>query len=114
MKGLAPHTRQIFEAVSKLDCIKPYLFSAFVRRYLCPGSQISLSWPADISARELSCPNYTLRGIIGGKIKKCTPVVSSHSSSRQMALCFIRMDFLYYRCPFETAKFDGLQPPKKH
>ena len=25
MKGLAPHTRQIFEAVSKLDCIKPYL-----------------------------------------------------------------------------------------
>lgn len=25
MKGLAPHTNQIFEAVSKLDCIKPYL-----------------------------------------------------------------------------------------
>ena len=25
MKGLAPHTRQVFEAVSKLDCIKPYL-----------------------------------------------------------------------------------------
>lgn len=25
MKGLAPHTLQIFEAVSKLDCIKPYL-----------------------------------------------------------------------------------------
>ena len=25
MKGLAPHTRQIFEAVSKQDCIKPYL-----------------------------------------------------------------------------------------
>ena len=25
MKGLAPHTQQIFEAVSKLDCIKPYL-----------------------------------------------------------------------------------------
>ena len=88
--------------------------SAFVRRYLCPGPQISQSWPADISARELSCPNYTLRGIIGGKIKKCTPVVSSHSSSRQMALCFIRMDFLYYRCLFEPAKSDGSQPPKKH
>ena len=115
MKGLAPHTRQIFEAVSKLDCIKPYLYlricpqislswfadiSVLARRYLRPGPQISLSWPADISARELSCPNYTLRGIIGDKIKKCTPVVSSHSSSRQMALCFIRMDFLYYRCPF--------------
>ena len=25
MKGLAPHTLQIFEAVSQLDCIKPYL-----------------------------------------------------------------------------------------
>lgn len=25
MKGLAPHTQQIFEAVSNLDCIKPYL-----------------------------------------------------------------------------------------
>ena len=25
MKGLAPHTQQIFEAVSKLACIKPYL-----------------------------------------------------------------------------------------
>lgn len=25
MKGLAPHTLQIFEAVSRLNCIKPYL-----------------------------------------------------------------------------------------
>lgn len=25
MKGLAPHTQQVFEAVSKLNCIKPYL-----------------------------------------------------------------------------------------
>lgn len=25
MKGLAPHTKQVFEAASKLDCIKPYL-----------------------------------------------------------------------------------------
>lgn len=25
MKGLAPHTKQLFESVSKLDCIKPYL-----------------------------------------------------------------------------------------
>ena len=132
MKGLAPHTRQIFEAVSKLDCIKPYLYlricpqislswladiSVLARRYLRPWAfmpQLYFAWPADISARELSCPNYTLRGIIGGKIKKCTPIVSSHSSSRQMALCFVRMDFLYYRCLFETAKFDGLQPPKKH
>ena len=28
MKGLAPHTRQVFEAVSKLECIKPYLLVA--------------------------------------------------------------------------------------
>lgn len=25
MKGLAPHTRQVFETVSRLECIKPYL-----------------------------------------------------------------------------------------
>lgn len=25
MNGLAPHTKQLFEAVSRLDCIKPYL-----------------------------------------------------------------------------------------
>lgn len=25
MKGLAPHTQQVFEAVSKLECIKPFL-----------------------------------------------------------------------------------------
>lgn len=25
MKGLAPHTQRVFESVSKLDCIKPYL-----------------------------------------------------------------------------------------
>ena len=25
MKGLAPHTSQVFEAVSRLDCISPYL-----------------------------------------------------------------------------------------
>lgn len=25
MKGLAPHTQQVFEAVSKLECIKPYI-----------------------------------------------------------------------------------------
>lgn len=25
MNGLAPHTKKIFEAVSKLDCVKPYL-----------------------------------------------------------------------------------------
>lgn len=25
MNGLAPHTKQLFESVSKLDCIKPYL-----------------------------------------------------------------------------------------
>lgn len=25
MKGLAPHTGEIFEAVSRLECIKPYI-----------------------------------------------------------------------------------------
>lgn len=34
MKGLAPHTMQVFEAVSKLDCIKSY--------YLVGGTALSL------------------------------------------------------------------------
>ena len=25
MKGLAPHTQSVFESVSKLECLKPYL-----------------------------------------------------------------------------------------
>ena len=25
MKGLAPHTKNLFEPVSKLECIKPYI-----------------------------------------------------------------------------------------
>lgn len=36
MKGLAPHTLQVFEAVSKLDCIKSYL--------LVGGTALSLQW----------------------------------------------------------------------
>ena len=42
MKGLAPHTLQIFEAVSQLDCIKPYL--------LVGGTALSLQ----IGTRQLS------------------------------------------------------------
>ena len=34
MKGLAPHTLQVFETVSKLDCIKPY--------FLVGGTALSL------------------------------------------------------------------------
>lgn len=34
MKGLAPHTKQVFEAVSKLDCIRPY--------HLVGGTALSL------------------------------------------------------------------------
>lgn len=40
--------------------------------------------------------------------------MSLHSSSRQMTLRFICMDFLYYRYLFETAKFEGSQLPQKH
>ena len=25
MKGLAPHTSELFESISKLDCIKPFV-----------------------------------------------------------------------------------------
>lgn len=41
MKGLAPHTRQIFEAVSKLDCIKPYLLVGGTALSLQIGSRQS-------------------------------------------------------------------------
>ena len=41
MKGLAPHTRQVFEAVSKLDCIKPYLLVGGTALSLQIGTQQS-------------------------------------------------------------------------
>lgn len=40
MKGLAPHTQQVFEAASKLECIKPYI--------LVGGTALSLQ----IAARQ--------------------------------------------------------------
>ena len=41
MKGLAPHTLQIFEAISKLDCIKPYLLVGGTALSLQIGSRQS-------------------------------------------------------------------------
>ena len=41
MKGLAPHTLQVFEAVSKLDCIKPYLLAGGTALSLQMGTRQS-------------------------------------------------------------------------
>ena len=45
MKGLAPHTLQVFEAVSKLDCIKPYL--------LVGGTALSLQMGVSCKTRAV-------------------------------------------------------------
>lgn len=41
MKGLAPHTQQIFEAVSTLDCITPYLLVGGTALSLQIGTRLS-------------------------------------------------------------------------
>lgn len=50
MKGLAPHTQQVFEAVSQLDCIKPYLLVGGTALFLQIGARQSedldfMKWP---------------------------------------------------------------------
>lgn len=52
MKGLAPHTRQVFEAVSGLECIKPYLLVGGTALSLQIGTRQSedldfMKWRAD-------------------------------------------------------------------
>lgn len=44
MKGFALHTQQIFEAVAKLDCIKPYLLvgGTALSYWLALNSPVSL------------------------------------------------------------------------
>ena len=44
MKGLAPHTLQVFEAVSKLDCIKPYLLVGGTALSLQMGTRQLKTW----------------------------------------------------------------------
>lgn len=41
MKGLAPHTQQIFEAVSQLECIKPYILVGGTALSLQIGTRLS-------------------------------------------------------------------------
>ena len=50
MKGLAPHTLQVFEAVSKLDCIKSYLLVGGTALSLQMGTRQS----EDLGSAEIS------------------------------------------------------------
>ena len=51
MKGLAPHTLQVFEAVSKLDCIKSYLLVGGTALSLQMGTRQS----EDLEIGRASC-----------------------------------------------------------
>ena len=60
MKGLAPHTLQVFEAVSKLDCIKSYLLVGGTALSLQMGTRqnaYSGGYPFSISGDIRSVPS---------------------------------------------------------
>ena len=53
MKDLAPHTLQVFEAVSKLDCIKSYL--------LVGGTALSLQMFGTRQSEDLDFMKWPLK-----------------------------------------------------
>lgn len=62
MKGLAPHTDKIFEAISKLECIKPYVLVGGTALSLQLGTRLSedldfMSWrKSKNEKREVNWP----------------------------------------------------------
>lgn len=77
MKGLAPHTSTIFEAVSKLDCIKPYVLVGGTALSLQIGTRLSedldfMSWrTAKDEKHEVNWPVIKKELETIGTIDKC-------------------------------------------
>lgn len=77
MKGLAPHTSTIFEAASKLDCIKPYVLVGGTALSLQIGTRLSedldfMSWrTAKDEKREVNWPVIKKELETIGTIDKC-------------------------------------------
>lgn len=77
MKGLAPHTSEIFEAVSKLDCIKPYVLVGGTALSLQIGNRLSedldfMSWRTERNEkREVNWPAIKKELETIGTVDKC-------------------------------------------
>ena len=63
MKGLAPHTQKIFEAISRLECIKPYVLVGGTALSIQLGTRLSedldfMSWCKNLKdKREVDWPS---------------------------------------------------------
>lgn len=77
MKGLAPHTSAIFEAVSKLECIKPYVLVGGTALSLQIGNRLSedldfMSWrTTKDEKREVNWPAIKKELETVGTVDKC-------------------------------------------
>lgn len=77
MKGLAPHTSSIFETLSKLECIKPYVLVGGTALSLQLGTRQSenldfMSWRKSKSEkREVDWPTIKKELQSIGKVEKC-------------------------------------------
>lgn len=77
MKGLAPHTASVFEAVSRLECIKPYILVGGTALSLQLGTRESedldfMSWRKSRNEkREVDWPQIKKELDTVGNVEKC-------------------------------------------
>lgn len=77
MKGLAPHTSKLFEAISRLECIKPYVLVGGTALSLQLGTRLSedldfMSWRKSRNEkREVNWPSIRKELEQTGTIEKC-------------------------------------------
>lgn len=84
MKGLAPHTASIFEAISRLECIKPYVLVGGTALSLQLGSRESedldfMSWRKSRNdRREVDWPKIKKELESVGNVEKCDILDITH------------------------------------
>lgn len=84
MKGLAPHTGQIFEAISRLECIKPYILVGGTALSIQLGTRQSedldfMSWRKSRNEkREVDWPSILKELECVGNIERCDVLDFDH------------------------------------
>lgn len=84
ISGLAPHTGKIFEAISRLDCIKPYVLVGGTALSLQLGTRQSedldfMSWRTSRNEkREVDWPAISRELLSVGQIDKCDILDINH------------------------------------
>lgn len=100
MKGLAPHTQQVFEAVSKLNCIKPYLLVGGTALSLQIGTRQSedldfMKWRTSKTERmEVAWPQIERELATIGEIQQKDILDIDH-----VEYWVSRVKFSFYACP---------------